>query len=401
MALDRMKILWVGPFLLHPTRSGNQIRTLGIIKELHKRHEVHFAALSSKRNRDEGVAHASEYCSHLHVVPHEAHHRASIRFLPELVGSLFDPLPLTTRRYASPLLRAEVARLTSSHRFDAIVADFLTSVSNVPSIKDAILFQHNTETVIWERLASHASTPFHRHYYALQARRMERFERNACRNARHVIAVSPVDAAQFRDRYQAERVSPVGTGVDVDYFAPPATAPFVSDIVFTGGMDWLPNMDGISYFGREILPLILKARPATTVTVVGRNPLPEILQLAERNPHIRVTGTVPDIRPYLWGSSISIVPLRVGSGTRLKIYEAMAAGVSVVSTTIGAEGLDYRDGENIAIANSPERFAGACIDLLTQDTRRRAQAAAGLAFVRAHYSWDAISRDFEDILRAA
>ena len=397
----RMKILWVGPFLLHPTLSGNKIRTLGIVKELHKRHEVHFAAMISGKDREEGLARASEYCSQVHVVPHEAHHRSSIRFVPELIGSLFDPIPLTTRRYVSPQLRADVERLCRSIRFDAIVADFLTSASNVPRIEDAILFQHNTEAVIWERLASHAPTPIHRRYYALQARRMERFEREACRKSKHVIAVSPVDAAHFRDRYQASRVSSVATGVDVDYFAPRETTTSASDIVFTGGMDWLPNMDGVSYFAREILPLILKTRPATTMTVVGRNPLPEILQLAERNPQIRVTGTVPDIRPYVWGSAVSVVPLRVGSGTRLKIYEAMAAGVSVVSTTIGAEGLAYKHGENILIADTPDRFADACLALLTDENRRRTQSAAALAFVRANYSWEAISREFEGILRAA
>src|SRR6185437_13822916 len=134
--------------------------------------------------------------------------------------------------------------------------------------------------------------------------------------------------------------------------------------VFVGSMDWMPNSEGILWFVREVLPVIRRRLPECSLTVVGRKPSEEILQLANDDPHITVTGTVPDVRPYLWQSSVSIVPLRIGGGTRLKIYEAMAARSPVVSTTIGAEGLTVSDGEDIRLADTSESFARICVELL-------------------------------------
>jgi glycosyltransferase involved in cell wall biosynthesis len=151
-------------------------------------------------------------------------------------------------------------------------------------------------------------------------------------------------------------------------------------------------------FAREILPLIRQQRPQCTVAIVGRKPSTSILALAQNDPLIQVTGTVPDVRPYLWGSAVSIVPLRIGGGTRLKVYEAMAAGVPVVSTTIGAEGLDVTHCDNIRLADNPEAFAAECIDLLDDRTGAERMAAYALEHVAAHFSWDSVTRDFEDIL---
>jgi glycosyltransferase involved in cell wall biosynthesis len=192
----------------------------------------------------------------------------------------------------------------------------------------------------------------------------------------------------------------VPTGVDTTYFARPVAPAPSADLVFIGSMDWLPNIDGVVYFVREILPQIRRHRPDCTLAIVGRTPTPEVAELARRDPKIQVTGTVPDIRPYLWGSAVSIVPLRIGGGTRLKVYEAMAAGIPVVSTTIGAEGLITSPPENIRIADTPETFAGACLDLLGDAAERQRMADAALAMVSARFSWEAVSRCFEKILVA-
>jgi hypothetical protein len=131
-------------------------------------------------------------------------------------------------------------------------------------------------------------------------------------------------------------------------------------MVFTGSMNWMANVDGILWFVKQSLPLIRKHRPECTLAIVGRNPVPEIVQLGQ-DPLISITGTVTDVRPHLWNSRISIVPLRVGGGTRLKIYEAMAARIPQVSTTIGAEGLAVHPGQDIQIADTPEEFAARCL----------------------------------------
>ena len=185
---------------------------------------------------------------------------------------------------------------------------------------------------------------------------MEAYERKICRSVKHLIAVSEIDAARIRQMFGVDKVSSVRTGVDIDYFARRGDVAPVGDMVFCGSMDWLPNVDAVVYFLAEILPLIRKKLPGATFTIAGRSPDPKVLQAVEGLEGVSVTGRVEDMRPYLWGAKISVVPLRIGGGTRLKIYECMAAGVPVVSTSVGAEGLRYSDGEDIALADDARRF---------------------------------------------
>ena len=166
-------------------------------------------------------------------------------------------------------------------------------------------------------------------------------------------------------------------------------------------MDYLPNIQGVHWFVERVLPLIHASRPATTVALVGKYPDSSIQALAVKDSRIRVTGTVPDVRPYLWNAEASIVPLLAGSGTRLKIYEAMAAGVPVISTALGAEGLAYTDGTDIVLASDPESFAAACLDLLEHRGRRDSIAQAGHALVKSRFDWSAVAEEFQGILERA
>jgi len=195
-------------------------------------------------------------------------------------------------------------------------------------------------------------------------------------------------------------VAAVPTGVDVDWFTPKETGQEacptrVADLVFVGSMDWLPNIDAVNYMLREIMPLIRRRRPATSMAIVGRNPAPEILALARRAPGVQVTGTVPDVRPYLWRSLVSVVPLRIGGGTRLKIYESMAARVPVVATSVGAEGLECQHPDQIRLADTPEAFAEACLELLENAGEREQIGAAAQELVASRFSWEQVARCFE------
>jgi glycosyltransferase involved in cell wall biosynthesis len=194
-------------------------------------------------------------------------------------------------------------------------------------------------------------------------------------------------------------VSSIPTGVDVEKFTPAAESPRAG-IVFVGSMDWLPNIDGIRFFCAEILPLIRRHRPDCTLSIVGREPSREIRALAEKDPLIEVTGTVPDVRPHLWKSAVSVVPLRIGGGTRMKIYEAMASRVSVVSTTVGAEGLDIHPPDDIRIADTAADFAAQCIELLDNSSVCARQSESAWKLVAGSFGWDGIARRFEAILEA-
>jgi glycosyltransferase involved in cell wall biosynthesis len=172
------------------------------------------------------------------------------------------------------------------------------------------------------------------------------------------------------------------------------------DLLFLGSMDYLPNVDGMLYFVREIWPKVCQSRSNCSLGIVGRAPFPEIRRLAEADSRIKVTGTVPDVRPYLWGSRVSIVPLRVGGGTRLKIYESMAGGVPLVSTTLGAEGLPVEDPTHIRLADTPEAFADQIGQLLSNDLERKQMATRAREWVVANYSWDIVAQCFERSLVA-
>lgn len=397
-----MKILWVNTHFLHPTTRGGSIRTLEMLKWLNRWHDVHYLALE-KPTATEGMARAGEYCAKAFRIDHEAPPRLSPRFLMQAVGNLLSPLPLAVTRYVSAPLLARMRELHRQERYDRIVADFLFSAPNVDPLAKCILFQHNVETMIWQRHAGTAANAAGRWFFGQQARRMERYEHQACREAGSVIAVSAEDAGRMREMFDLPRVDWVPTGVNLEYFDPPpaqdtAVPAPQPELVFVGSMDWLPNIDGIRWFAQEVWPLIRERQPQVRLAIVGRMPPAEITALAERDPRITVTGTVPDVRPYFWGGQVSVVPLRIGGGTRLKIFEAIGAKIPVVSTTIGAEGLPLVPGEHIAIGDTPADFAARCLELLADGAARQRMAAAAWSLAHENYSWEKVTRRFEQLL---
>jgi sugar transferase (PEP-CTERM/EpsH1 system associated) len=393
----RMKILWAKTDFLHPTNRGGQIRTLEMLKRLSRRNEVHYVAYDDP-NLPEGRERAAEYSAMTFPVNRPIAPRSSPRFFAQLAANLFSPLPLAVARYRSALMTRQLATLIAGEHYDAVVADFLSITPNFEDLSKCTLFQHNVESIIWRRHAEHARSPQRRVYFQSQARRMANYEREVCRTVRCVVSVSPSDTQTMQREFGAQRIEDVPTGVDIEYFRRLEHAPATSDLVFVGAMDWLPNIDGALWFMQEVLPIIRSARPKTTITFAGRNPSPEIRALADQARGIRVTGTVPDVRPYLWGASVSIVPLRIGGGTRLKIYEAMAAGVPVISTTVGAEGLAVTDGCNIHLADDAETFARKLLALLSNATERQTVADAAINLVTETFSWESVTERFEAIL---
>lgn len=393
-----MKILWVNQYFLHPTERGGQIRSMGILKPLHARHEVHYAALEDPRS-SVGRDMAHTFCSHAYPVPHPVVSRRSPKIGLQIAQHLaLSDLPLAVTRYESAALRETVRTLLAREHFDAVVCDFAASGVNMPTLDGAVLFQHNVETTIFERHAEHAKTPMHRWFYTLQADRMRRYEERVCRESAHVIAVSPVDADRMRSMFGITHVSDVPTGVDVQslqHAGPRATS---TDFVFVGSMDWLPNIDGMLWFAAEILPKLRAHKPDCSVAIVGRRPDPRLVALAAADPLITVTGTVDDVRPYLWASRVAILPLRIGGGTRMKVYESMAAGVPMVSTAVGMEGLACVPGRDLLVADSPDEFAARCIEMLEDRALADRIADNAFALVDRECSWDAVATQFENTL---
>jgi polysaccharide biosynthesis protein PslH len=237
----------------------------------------------------------------------------------------------------------------------------------------------------------------------LESRALQRAERHYVQLADYVLAVSENDRASFAQYADPRRISVIPTGVDTEYFQPPAPSGSGLEqpdtMAFTGSMDWMPNEDGVAYFVEKILPLIRRQIPEAAFWAVGRRPPRRIQALASNG--IVVTGTVEDIRPYLAKAALCVVPLRSGSGTRIKIFEAMAMGKAVVSTSMGAEGLPVQHGKNIILADDPADFARQVVDLLRDPPRRQQLGQAARQLVVESYGWPAVAAYFDGIMQAA
>ena len=212
-----------------------------------------------------------------------------------------------------------------------------------------------------------------------------------------VLTVSDADRHTFGRLYPDAVRAPmhvVPTGVDVEFFDASPSPPASKTLVFTGSMDWLPNEDAMLFFCRHVLPLIRREEPDVRLSIVGRAPTAAVTALAA-DAAIEVTGRVDDVRPYMRDAAVYIVPLRIGGGTRLKIFEALAMGKAVVSTGVGAEGLAVTPGRDVAIADQPEQFAQTVASLLRNPAKRHALGRAGRQLVQRRYSWEQVTGEFD------
>ncbi|HMO81797.1 MAG TPA: glycosyltransferase [Pyrinomonadaceae bacterium] len=395
-----MNILWLKTELLHPVDKGGKIRTYQMLREIRKQHNVTYLTLDDGTADPDALEKAEEYSTEVIAIPHRTAPKFGPRFYAELAANLVSPLPYFMAKYRSAEMARRIREEAGSGRYDILVCDFLQPSINMPETGGcpALLFQHNVEAMIWKRHAEVAQDPIKKAYFARQWQRTVRYEKEACRRFDAVVAVSREDAEHFRSEYEVKHVFDIPTGVDTEYFAERnGFAPGNANLVFTGSMDWLPNHDAILWFVREVLPLVRRTVPEASLTVVGRDPFPEILAAAERDPRITVTGRVPDVRPYMSDAAVYAVPIRIGGGTRLKIYEAMSMGLPVVSTTVGAEGLPLSDGDEILLRDSPADFAEAIVRLLRDRDDAKTLGKSGAARVRNEFGWARVADRFSEI----
>jgi glycosyltransferase involved in cell wall biosynthesis len=341
----------------------------------------------------EGLHQRLPQCKEIISIPFVAPRVGSRDFLAAMTRSWLSPLPVDLWKWRVDAVR-DRARLLAQDA-EVCVADFLVSFPNVPKTSaPLILFEHNVEYMIWQRLAAVERRSWRRALLELEWRKMRRAERASCTRADLTIAVSEDDRERLQTLAPAAHCVAVPTGVDTNYFSPGDAIETPHHLVFTGSMDWFPNEDAILYFADAILPRIRLQIPDVTLAVVGRNPSARLLAAVQRT-GIVVTGTVDDVRPFMADAAVYVVPLRAGGGTRLKIFEALAMGKAVVSTTVGAEGLAVTHGHNIVIADDPDAFARSVIELLRDPAKRGALGRAGRQLVETRYSWEQAARDFE------
>lgn len=387
-----MKILFLQKRLLFPHNTGWKIRTLNILRHLAKWHDVTYVCNLLPEERP-FCAPMEALGVRLKSVDWVEYPRRSLQFSIFATQNLFSGNPLNVDKDFDTRLRQLVESEVKTGSYDLLICDFVQMARNCLGLDlPKLLFQHNVEAEIFERLSRRSKGIFGS-YLGLQAKRMIKFEGAAGKDFDRVVAVSRRDQEQFENRYNWQHVGLIETAVDTKYFSPPNPPLARSGVVFVGSMDWAPNIDGMMHFIDRIWPTVRAEINDAKLVVVGRNPPASLLNRGVNG--ITITGTVEDTRPFLASAAVAIVPLYSGGGTRLKIFESMAMKCPVVSTTLGAEGLKVQAGQQIYIADDDEEFGDKILKLLRDTERCEMLSAAAFELVTKTYASEPVARQFE------
>jgi glycosyltransferase involved in cell wall biosynthesis len=387
-----MRILFLSPYVPYPPNFGGAMRIFQMIRQLSLRHEVHLVAYRETGGAGDpgGVA---PYCRTMTLVPRDVSHKRR-----QQLTSLASPQSFQTRFLASRAMQEAVSRVAGEQRITLALVAFSQMASfRFPPGVPVVLDEHNVEFDLLERMAAREHGLARKGFNRIEAFKFKREELAAVRRSDLTLTTSARDMELLRGLAPHARLAVIPNGVDCDHFARPEGALTVPDTaVFVGATHYFPNEDGVRFFLNEIHARIRAQRPAFQFTAVGGNPPPSLTSLAGDG--IAITGYVDDVRPHMWRAALFVVPLRMGGGTRFKIVEAMAAGVPVISTRLGAEGIPATDGRELLLADTPAAFADAVVRLLADPAQAAALARAGLAFVRSRYDWSIIGAQLEAVL---
>lgn len=398
-----MRILLLTPQRPYPPHQGTTLRNFNIIKELSKRHTVCVLTFLEPDQNPNDSGPLPQLCQWVDVLP-----------VPKRTTALRLRQMLTTRRpdmswrLWSPDFDQRLSRRLAEAPFEVVSIEAIEMSPYLPTIKAVqprpkiIYDAHNAEWILQKRAFTTDIKQPRRWpaaaYSWVQWQRLVRYEANVMRQTDHTAAMSDPDKEALHQINPNTPITIVPNGVDLAAYSHFSGPPIEHDLVFTGKMDFRPNIDAVLWFGRQVLPLIQAQRPDTTFAIVGQRPHARLDEL-RHTPGVTITGYVDDVRPYIAGATVYIAPLRVGGGTRLKLMEAMAMGKAIVSTRVGAEGFPVTDGQELVLADEPETFAQAVLTLLNNAPQREALGQSGQSFAHARYGWDALVPRLEQIYR--
>jgi glycosyltransferase involved in cell wall biosynthesis len=347
-------------------------------------------------------AQLNKVCRTVDVVVHETISLSAGLAVRKRLGALLSGYPYAVAQSRSEVMREKIKNAIKNGRVDAVFLEETNLLTNLPSEISVplIVDHHNVEHLLLERYAARAENWIRAAYASLEARKVRDWEKTACTRASAVLVCSRHDQMAFREFAGDVPVIVIPNVID-DRSYVPAYKDDGYTILYAGGMDWLPNRDAVEYFIRTIFPLLRERAPEARFVVAGRGPSPKFLKQFAAVPGVEFTGTVADMRPVLAKAAVCVVPLRMGSGTRLKILEAAAMGKAVVSTSIGAEGLEFVNGEHILLADEPTEFAAAVANLMADTQRRRKLGHAARKWLEDQYSFPILRRALQGVLRSS
>lgn len=409
-----MRILYLCQLVPYPADAGPKVRAYYTLRYLAEHHQVTLLAFSRPDDRLEALEHLRSFIDAVEVVPIE---RNRLKDGRSLLASLARGRSFVIERDYFQSMAARVDRLLASGKFDAVHADQLWMAQYALRVKkykagglaiQTALDEHNACFQIVQRLAEGEANPIKRQVMELEWRALRKFEAQAIGEFDWVTTVTEQDRqtldglrqAPERSAEKPHRVPIIPICVDTAVIQPVRANTGAGDVLHLGTMFWPPNVEGVLWFGQQVWPKIRAAIPEATFTIAGKNPPAEVQALGATNvvqSGIRVTGYVPDPQPYLEEAGVFIVPLFAGSGMRVKIVAAWRWGLPIVSTTIGAEGIEYRDGENILIADDPQAFAEAVIRVLRDTEFNQALRANGRRWVEEKYDWQKVYPAWDEI----
>jgi len=393
-----VNILYIAHRLPYPPNKGEKIRAFHQILHLSRRHSVHVACIvDERRDMARNVAGLERHCRSVDAVFRDGRHA---RLLAGLAIVRRKPLSVAGF-YSRELARRIRARIGTSN-IDRIfvycsqMAEYVMDVSGIPRLIDFV----DVDSDKWRLYAMHRRFPLS-WIFELEYRRLARYEETVARAFDRSILVTQREASLLGCRVGTERLSVIPNGVDLDHFQPTGDEPSAEpSLVFTGVMDYFPNVDAVQHFCTEILPLLVRDQPKLKFVIVGRNPTAAVLRLGD-SPNVTVTGEVADVRPFLSRASLAAIPLRISRGVQNKILEAMAMGLPVVTTTEAAGGIGAGPRDGVTIGDQPRAFADEVLRLLQDPVLRRSQGIAARRYVECHHRWDTQGADLEALIESA
>jgi polysaccharide biosynthesis protein PslH len=393
--MPRLHVAVLDEELPYPLTSGKRIRSFQLLTRLAKTHRVTYIA---HKNSDADELRQAAKALRDHdifpvIVDREIPPKSGLRFCARIARNLVSPLPFSVATHTSEVFRRAMDRLAATDPPDLWHCEWTPYAHSTYRRRGRwVVMAHNVESIIWQRYAETEQNPLKAWFLRRQWRRFEAFEGWAYSNATRTIAVSREDADRIERQFGATDVAVVDNGVDTTGFLPDDTVK-VDDrqMLFLGSLDWRPNLDAVRLLMDTIYPKIRLSEPLATLAIVGRRPPDWLRDAVRARLGIKVYGDVPDVRPYLRGAGMLLVPLRIGGGSRLKILEALATGLPVVTTTVGVEGLRLNAGEHVTVADSTEAFVAAAVDAIRRPQTARAQAERGRARILADYDWGGLA----------
>jgi polysaccharide biosynthesis protein PslH len=393
-----MNILFLSTEIPFPADGGHHLRTLNVLKILAQYHNIFLVAFAQDPSELQYVPEMEKYCRMVKVFP-VAKTGKNPAFLSLIARNLFSRSPLVARRYYLPAAAGFMQKVVETHNIDLVHIDMLALGSYRHLFKDTpvLLTDHNVEFIRLYRWSQVEKNPLVKLFLRYQYKKLKKFEIETCRRVDHCTVVSHTDLITLGELCQDGHYSVIPNGVDIDYFYPLSSPTQANRLIWVGGMGSPYNADAVDYFLTSIWPLIRQRRPQVQVDFIGSSPTALLRKAAALDANIRVLGFVDDIRTPVQEAAVFIAPIRSGSGTKIKVLNAMAQAKAVVATSIALEGIEATDGESAYCADDPETYAQRVLELLDRPELAGQMGRNARTLIETKYSWTVIDRDIKQL----